>query len=329
MSDSRNALKEQIAWSLASLGQLSILLEVSSPKPGNVSRLRRFSDTGYRHFLASASLVGRGLHMAALRGLKLAEGDLKPQDVELGELILECSRDVFSGLNQRNTIFGTLLLHVPLAVAAGATVSGSGSFSPKAMTKWLKTILDNSTVEDTVNLYKAFHIVRPGGELNKEDATWTDVHDRYDIDNPLVYDNIREDETTLQSLFRRSAEVDPICDEWSQYFNGIINEVYPYLAKVAESLEDLEEGIVRTFIWQLSRKPDGLIAKKAGLERAEEVRSLAARIVVDGMNGIATYDLLDHLDDVLREEGNLLNPGTTADFVSAAIFCKLISMQFG
>ncbi|MFX0044485.1 MAG: triphosphoribosyl-dephospho-CoA synthase, partial [Candidatus Hermodarchaeota archaeon] len=73
MSDCRNALKEQIAWSLASLGQLSILLEVSSPKPGNVSRLRRFSDTGYRHFLASASLVGRGLYMAAKRGLRLAE----------------------------------------------------------------------------------------------------------------------------------------------------------------------------------------------------------------------------------------------------------------
>ena len=266
--------------------------------------------------------------MAALRGLRLAEGDLKPSEVELGGLILECSRDVFSGLNQRNTIFGTLLLHVPLAVAAGATLSESDSFSAKAMTKWLKTILDNSTVEDTVKMYEAFHIVRPGGELNKEDATWTDIHDRYDIDNPQVYDNIREDRTTLQGLFQRSAEVDPICDEWSQYFNGIINEVYPYLAEVAESLEDLEEGIVRTFIWQLSRKPDGLIAKKAGLERAEEVRSLAARIVLDGMNGIATDELLDHLDDVLREEGNLLNPGTTADFISAAIFCRLISMQF-
>nr|KXH70578.1 MAG: hypothetical protein AM324_09835 [Candidatus Thorarchaeota archaeon SMTZ1-83] len=321
-------MKEEIAWSLASLGQLSILLEVSSPKPGNVSRLRRFSDTGYRHFLASASLVGRGLYMAAQTGLKLAEGDIKPKEVQLGKLILECSRDVFSGLNQRNTIFGTLLLHVPLAVAAGATVSGSGSFTSKAMMKWLKTILDSSTVEDTVNLYKAFHIVGPGGELNKEDATWTDIHDRYDIDNPLVYDNIREDATTLQGLFRRSAEVDPICEEWSQYFNGIINEVHPYLARVAESLEDLEEGIVRTFIWQLSRKPDGLIAKKAGLERAEEVRSLAAKIVLEGMNGKATDDLLDHLDMVLREEGNLLNPGTTADFVSAAIFCRLISMQY-
>ncbi|MFQ5831660.1 MAG: triphosphoribosyl-dephospho-CoA synthase [Candidatus Thorarchaeota archaeon] len=314
---------------MASLGQLSILLEVSSPKPGNVSRLRRFSDTGYRHFLASASLAGRGLHMAAQRGAELASNKLKPEQIGLGEIIVECSRDVFSGLNQRNTIFGTLLLHVPLVVAAGAVVSRHDSFSQKAMMEHVKLILDNSTVEDTINLYRAFHIVRPGGHLNKEDATWTEVHDRYDIDNPDVYENIRKDGITIQELFRMSAEVDPICGEWSQYYNSIINEVYPYLNRITGGLEDLEEGIVKTFIWQLSRQPDGLIAKKVGRKRAEDVRALAERIVLEGMNGRATEDLMEHLDEELRREGNLLNPGTTADFVSAAIFCKLVSMQFG
>ncbi|MHA1480725.1 MAG: triphosphoribosyl-dephospho-CoA synthase, partial [Candidatus Thorarchaeota archaeon] len=43
---------KDIPWSITSLAQLAILLEVSSPKPGNVNRLRRFSDTGYRHFMA-------------------------------------------------------------------------------------------------------------------------------------------------------------------------------------------------------------------------------------------------------------------------------------
>ena len=81
-------MKTNIAWKIASLGQLSILLEVSSPKPGNVSRLRRFSDTGYRHFLASASLASRGLHIAASRGQELADGLITPdeQPVKQGEL---------------------------------------------------------------------------------------------------------------------------------------------------------------------------------------------------------------------------------------------------
>ncbi|MCK5150355.1 MAG: triphosphoribosyl-dephospho-CoA synthase, partial [Candidatus Thorarchaeota archaeon] len=68
---------KDISWTLASCAQLSILLEVSSPKPGNVNRLRRFSDTGYRHFLASASLMGRGLHLAATRGIQLANSEIQ------------------------------------------------------------------------------------------------------------------------------------------------------------------------------------------------------------------------------------------------------------
>jgi triphosphoribosyl-dephospho-CoA synthase len=310
------------------LGQLSILLEVSSPKPGNVSRLRRFSDTGYRHFLASASLLSRGLYIAASRGQDLARGLLTPEEVRVGNIIHECSRDVFSGLNQRNTIFGTVLLYVPLVIAAGATIEAYGEFSPDEMSRWIRQILSSTTSEDTVGLYKAFHLIHPGGQLNKEDASWTEVHDRFDIDNPRVFDNIREDNMTLQNLFKKSAEVDPICREWSEDYQDIITRVFPYLDDVAGSLEDLEEGIVRTFIWQLSRYHDGLILKKAGLKRAEEVRSLAENIVGNGMNGKETDDLMAHLDEELRREGNLLNPGTTADFVSAAIFCKLVAMEF-
>ncbi|MHA2349846.1 MAG: triphosphoribosyl-dephospho-CoA synthase, partial [Candidatus Thorarchaeota archaeon] len=99
-----------IPWTISSMGQLSILLEASSPKPGNVNRLQRFSDTGYRHFLASASLMGRGLYDAAKRGVDLAAGLIKPSEVKLGKLIFACSEDVFTGLNKRNTILGTVLL---------------------------------------------------------------------------------------------------------------------------------------------------------------------------------------------------------------------------
>ncbi|MHA2072531.1 MAG: triphosphoribosyl-dephospho-CoA synthase, partial [Candidatus Thorarchaeota archaeon] len=137
------------------------------------------------------------------------------------------------------------------------------------------------------------------------------------------------DNMMLHELFKMSAEVDPISREWSEYYQDILGKVFPYLDEVAKSLEDLEEGIVRTFIWQLSRYHDGLILKKAGMKRAEEVRTLAAKIVSNGMNGRETDDLMEHLDDELRREGNLLNPGTTADFISAAIFCKLVAMEYG
>ena len=304
-------------------------MEVSSPKPGNVSRLRRFSDTGYRHFLASASLASRGLYLAASRGQELAEGRITPEEVKIGDIIHEFSKDVFSGLNQRNTIFGTILLHVPLVIAAGATIAASKKFILSEMKSWIRRIIDNTTCEDTINLYRAFHLILPGGQLSRADSTWTERHDRFDVENPEVFHNIREDNMTLRDLFKMSASVDPISREWSEYYQGILGQVFPYLDEVAKCLEDLEEGIVRTFIWQLSREHDGLILKKAGIKIAEEVRSLAERIVGNGMNGVESEDLLAHLDDELRKEGNLLNPGTTADFVSAAIFCKLVAMEFG
>lgn len=316
-----------IPWTLSSLGQLSILLEASSPKPGNVNRLQSFSDTDYRHFLASASLMSRGLHLAASRGVALAEGKLKPEEVRLGEIILRCAEDVFTGINKRNTILGTILLYVPLVVSSAAVLRSESCFSVKGIEPWIREVLDYTTPEDTIDTYRAFHLSSLGGSMNKEAGTWTEFHDRYDIQNPSVYDNIREDEISLHQLFRASASVEEISREWSEYFKLTLREVYPRLERYSAGLEDLEEGIVKLFVWLLSQRPDGLIVKKVGLARAEEVRILAEKTIRDsGFADGAKLMLL--LDKKLREEGNLLNPGTTADLVSAAIFCKLVAGEF-
>ena len=316
-----------IPWTLASLGQLSILLEASSPKPGNVNRLHPFSDMDYRHFLASASLMSRGLHLAASRGVALAEDKLKPEEVRLGEIILRCAEDVFTGVNRRNTILGTILLHVPLIVSLAAVVRNESCFSVKGIEPWIRTVLDHTTPEDTIDTYRAFHLSNLGGEIIKEAGKWTEFHDRYDIRNPNVYNNIRADEITLHQLFHGSAQVDEISREWSEYFKPTLHEVYPRLERYSVGLKDLEEGIVKLFVWLLSQRPDGLITKKAGFVRAEEVRALAEKTIRE--SGVADgAKLMLLLDKKLREEGNLLNPGTTADLVSAAILCKLVAGRF-
>ena len=46
---------------VAAAGQLACLLEVSAPKPGNVSPGRHFHDTRYEDFLASAVAIGPAL----------------------------------------------------------------------------------------------------------------------------------------------------------------------------------------------------------------------------------------------------------------------------
>ncbi len=317
-----------ISWSITNLAQLAVLLEVSSPKPGNVNRLRRFSDTGYRHFLASASFFGRGLHLSASTGIALSEGKITPEEVGIGNLIHECAKDVFGGLNTSNTILGTVLLYVPLVVTSASAIASDGKFSVEQSKKWLKEIIENTTVEDTINLYKAFHLAKPGGDKNKESRTWTDIHDRFDIQNPQLFQNIRDDGLTLRDLFKLSAAVEPISKEWSEFFTLTLSEVYPYLDAQITSLEDIEEGIVRTFVWLLSIQPDGLITKKVGIKQAKVIQKLASDIIKQGKLQAETEDLLSELDRILRNDGNLLNPGTTADFVSAGLFCKLLSMKF-
>ncbi|MFW9918715.1 MAG: triphosphoribosyl-dephospho-CoA synthase [Candidatus Thorarchaeota archaeon] len=317
-----------IAWRIASLSQLSVLLEVSSPKPGNVNRLRAFSDTGYRHFLASAALLGHGLYISSERGVKLALQEITPQEVGLGELILECSEDVFGGLNRRNTILGTILLYIPIVVGASATIQEMGKLSIPTLKKWVRIIIDSSTIVDTLNVYKAFHLANPGGDMNREVQTWSEIHERYDINNPHVMKNIERDNVTLKQLFNLSSEVESLSKEWSSYFQMTLNEVYPYLDRISDDLEDLEEGIVRTFLWLLSKQPDGLIIKKVGLDKAKEIQSYAQKIVESTQEVGEISSLLADLDGILRSDGNRLNPGTTADIISLAILLKLIKMDF-
>ncbi|MBY8996487.1 MAG: triphosphoribosyl-dephospho-CoA synthase [Candidatus Thorarchaeota archaeon] len=316
------------SWRLSSIGQLSILLEASSPKPGNVNRQFGFSDTDYRHFLASASLMSRGLHMSASRGVALAEGSLSCSETNIGELIQMSAQETFTGINKQNTILGTILLYIPLVVASAAAVTQDGSYSTRGILKWLKEITENTSVDDTVELYKTFHLIRSTNPRVEESASWTDSHSRYDIDNPHVLDNILEDGLTLQSLFKMSADVDEISGEWANNFHLTLSQIFPYLDKVADNLENLEEGIVQTFVWLLSLRPDGLIAKKAGEKRAEEIRALAEKTMKAWNQDTGPLELMKSLDEELRKEGNLLNPGTTADLVSAGIFCKLVALDF-
>ncbi len=321
-------IMKDISWKLSCIGQLSILLEASSPKPGNVNREFGFSDTDYRHFLASAALMGRGLYMSASRGAALADGEIGLSDIQIGELIHICAQDTFTGINRRNTILGTILLYAPLVVATSAVLTQEEKYSILSLRRWLRKIIENTSVDDTLNLYRAFHLIRSTNPRIEESTSWTDVHSRYDIDNPVVSDNILEDKLTLFDLFKLSAEVDEISGEWANNFRLTLSHVFPYLNKISENLEDLEEGIVQTFVWLLSQRPDGLIAKKAGEKQAEKVCELAGKTMRAWNESTGPLELMRSLDMELRKEGNLLNPGTTADLVSAGIFCKLVALEF-
>src|SRR5262249_61773833 len=72
MTDGGARAVSRAALDMAAAAQLACLLEVSAPKPGNVSPGRRFDDIGYEDFLASAAAIGGPLASAGGRPLRAA-----------------------------------------------------------------------------------------------------------------------------------------------------------------------------------------------------------------------------------------------------------------
>src|SRR5262245_66380423 len=88
---------------LAALAQLACLLEVSAPKPGNVSPGRHFADLTYEDFLTSAVAIGPSFASLAEQSL----GDTIRQAVE-----------ATACWTKTNTNLGMVLLLAPLAKAS-------------------------------------------------------------------------------------------------------------------------------------------------------------------------------------------------------------------
>src|SRR6185437_13973295 len=138
------------AEEVGAAAQLACLLEVSAPKPGNVSPERHFHDTRYEDFLASAVAIGPALADAG--------------KVPLGATVRRAVDDTLQW-TRSNTNLGIVLLLAPLARAA---LAKGGSLRNQ-----LATVLAGTTVEDAAEVYAAIRQARPGGlgSSTAEDVT--------------------------------------------------------------------------------------------------------------------------------------------------------------
>ncbi|MBD3158821.1 MAG: hypothetical protein GF309_08550 [Candidatus Lokiarchaeota archaeon] len=317
--------KTNVAWRLSSCGQLALLIEASAPKPGNVNRIQSFSDTQYRHFLSSAAQAGKGFFRGAQVGISIAEGNLRYDEANLGELILSSEKEILGGFVGRNTIFGSVLLLIPLTVAIGATIFEKRIMEPKLVKRHVRNLVEETTVNDALTFSQAFQILDLENHENKKGRGWKIIHDRYDITSPHIENNIREDHLTLTELFEISAPVDPLCREISEAYPLVLERLYPQLLKKAEEIDSIEEAVVKVFIWLLSQKLDGHILRRNGKKMAELVQENAKKTLLK-------YDLDQRLDEATTYlEKNIpdeINPGTTADFMAAAIMCWLVDREF-
>jgi triphosphoribosyl-dephospho-CoA synthase len=295
--------------------QLAILLEVTADKPGNVNLVVGFEGTRVEHFLASAVAAAPSFEEAGRRGIAAKDGKLLLREVGMGQLIKNCVADIEAWQKGGNTLLGTIILLIPIAVAAGMTPLLGDAFDLAKLRKNIKLAVESTTAEDAVNLYDAIGIAKPSGLNGAPDL---DVN-AADSKKRLINENV-----SLFEVFKIAADYDDVCYEWVKNFPITFDLAYPFLVKQLKT-KSLNAAIVHTFLKVLAERPDTFISRKIGQAKAREVSADAGKVLQLG--GVETPEGRESImafDRKLRDSGNDYNPGTTADITAVALaLCTL------
>jgi triphosphoribosyl-dephospho-CoA synthase len=273
------------AEDVAALAQLACLLEVTAPKPGNVSPTAPFHDAPYGSFVASAVAIGPPLAGAAER----------PLGVTI-RMAVEATRR----WTATNTNLGMILLLAPLARAALIRDSGS-------LRDALRSTLVATTVADAQEVYAAIRLASPGGlgSVSEQDVA----------DRPTV---------SLLEAMALAQERDAIAREYVTGFETIFGIAVPALCRARADLP-WSDAIVHVYLTLLAANPDTHIARKLGAVVAGDVQRRARVVLdAGGMHQPAGRAASAALDHTLRDPHNRKNPGTTADLTTATIFVTLL-----
>jgi triphosphoribosyl-dephospho-CoA synthase len=124
----------------------------------------------------------------------------------------------------------------------------------------------------------------------------------------------------LLEVFRIAAGWDSICLEWTTRYSITFDLGYPYFKRQLSRTDDINGATVDTYLRILAEEPDTLIARKAGPRKARWASNRASRaLALGGSKTMAGRKQIERLDDELRSNGNLLNPGATADLTAAVV----------
>jgi triphosphoribosyl-dephospho-CoA synthase len=284
MSRSDYTMRRMPAKQVSGAAQLACVLEVSAEKPGNVTPSHDFDDTTYEDMLRSGIALGPELGRAGERAV--------------GETVLGAVR-ASRGAARANTNLGIALLLAPLARAALA----GGPLRER-----LGEVLRALTVDDARDAYAAIRLAGAGG-----------------LDEPVEHDVRDEPRVTLREAMAAAAQRDTIASEYVTEYAVTFELGLPALADALDDGLRPRDAIVELALRVLSEAPDTLIARKRSADAAARVAAGAREVLTaGGVRSAGGRSALAGFDASLRRDGNALNPGTTADLVTAVLFVALL-----
>ncbi|MFX1378790.1 MAG: triphosphoribosyl-dephospho-CoA synthase [Promethearchaeota archaeon] len=296
---------------------LASLLEVAGwPKPGNIHRTQNYDKTKFEHFMAGIVAIQPNFRVFCEKNFLKSFGNLGDyKTIELGDFFKVSAEQMIRWQEGGNVLLGHILILAPLAIAAIICMKKQQTDLDN-LKKFLNKVIDNTTVDDTINLYQAIRLCNPGGLGHIK---------KYDIKDENSFKELKRDKINLKKIFELSKEYDLISLEYSTGFKIILDNGLPYFIKIFNQFNDINIATVNTFLKLLSLNPDTLVIRKSGLDLAIYIKKKASEILNYG--GISTkkgLELTIELDNELQAKKGKLNPGTTADLISGVIFCALI-----
>lgn len=218
---------------------------------------------------------------------ELASHHLSRFDQPIGCRIHDCIRATRSATGT-NVNLGIVLLIAPLAEAAHSERS-------------IDVVLSSLAEHDSQQILKAISNAGAGG---------LDRVDEMDVFTPTG-------NTDVVAAMRLAANRDRIARQYTEDFSDLHDNVVPVLSDAVGRCGDLLSGICDAHLQILATSPDSLIARKCGIQVANQVQQRA------GMVNPSDLESRRQFDDWLRSDGNRMNPGTTADLIAAALFVLL------
>ena len=232
---------------------LACLLEVSAPKPGNITPVHDFADTTYADMLRSALALGPVF--ASARVGEFGVGQL------IADGVAATARDVGA-----NTNLGIVLLFAPLARAALA------KRADETLRAATERVLAYLGVGDASAAFTAIAAASPGG---LGDAPEHDVREPARV--------------TLRDAMVAAADRDSIASEYATGYAIVFGTGLPLLSGALHDGAPTLEAIVSLHLGLLAEHRDTLIERKAGPEAARAV-SADARRVLDGRLSATDFD---------------------------------------
>ena len=271
---------------VAAAAETACLLEAHAPKPGNVAPGRDRPGLAYRDLVVSAQAVEAAFRRHARSGV--------------GLMALHAVRATRRHA-RTNTNLGIVLLLAPLVKAALRR-------APVPLRDRVRAVLAGLDRRDARHAYAAIRTARAGGlgRVRNQDVR-------------------RAPTATLLDCMRLAAGRDAIAREYATDYAATFEIGLPALRGLRARGLGLDQAIVETYLELLAASPDTLVARRHGARVAAGVsRDAAAALRAGATRTAAGVKRLARLDVRLRNARPPINPGATADLVTAVLFVWLL-----